>query len=292
MKKKFVVCIAIVVLLVAFCFVACNKTDDSVEQKTKFTSDMTREEIFKTIDGLKNLTCLYGHSKEMIGEKFCVFSTGGYSTYQFAEGNRYYRYSVDGSSKSACEIVDYSGFDTADFKRFSALSDKKEELKKLIIENGYLVDNGNLRIFTKNSTGSVVVMKCNETHLNVPDSFKDYKTRESSAYDVVSYRLSASGKEYEIVVDRPFNYVIGLEIAKSHEGLPIRIDLNSVKNLEKVVLPENIIVGYVDLQGFNGKLSVEYRGTKAQWAEIDNVAKWSSLSGKVKVTCSDGEYTK
>lgn len=292
MKKKFLVCIAIVVLLVAFCFVACNKTDDSVEQKTRFTSDMTRDEIFEIIDGLKNLTCLYGHSKEMIGEKFCVFSTGGYSAYQFAEGNRYYRYSVDGSNKSACEIVDYSGFETADFKRFSALSDKKEELKKLIIENGYLVDNGNLRIFTKNSTGSIVVMKCDQTVLNVPDSFKDYKTRESSAYDVVSYRLSASGNEYEIVVDRPFNYVIGLEIDKSHDGLPIRIDLNSVKNLEKVVLPENIVVGYVDLQGFNGKLSVEYRGTKAQWAEIDNVAKWSSLSEKIKITCSDGEYIK
>lgn len=292
MKKRFLVCIAIVVLLVAFCFVACNKTDDSVEQKAKFTSDMTREEIFKTIDGLKSLTCLYGHSKEMIGEKFCVFGTGGYTTYQFVEGNRYYRYSVDTSNKSACEIVDYSGFDTADFKRFSALSDKKEELKKLIIANGYLVDNGNLRIFTKNSTGSVVVMKCNETDLSIPDSFKDYKTRQSSAYEVVSYRLSASGNEYEIVVDQPFNYAIGLEIANSHEGLPIRIDLNSVKNLEKVVLPENIVVGYADLQAFNGKLSVEYRGTKAQWAEIDNVAKWSSLSGKVKVTCSDGEYTK
>lgn len=292
MRKGFLRCAIIVVWFVAFCLVACNQTENIGEQSVKFYFDMTIDEICETIDGLKNFTCLYGQSKEMVGEKFCVFNTGVYSTYRFVEGNRYYRYCIDNSNNYSYEIIDYSDYDTGDFKRFSVLSEKKIELKKLITENGYLVENGNLRIFTNDSTGSVVVMKCNETVLKVPDSFKDYKFRDNSVYEVVSYRLSESEKEYEMIIDGHFNFVIGYEIPQTYNGLPIKIDFNIVKRLEKIVLHENIVIGYVDLRDFAGKLSVEYKGTKAQWEEIDNIAKWSSLSREVKVTCSDGEYVK
>lgn len=303
MKKKiFIIAMVLLIsIITSIVFVACN--DDKESEVVKFTSNMSQEEVFDTIDGLKSFTCEFVRSKDnvdgeniddyfMYGENFYVYDIGFGSVYQFVDGNRYY--SLTEGEKGLCEIVDYSECEINYSTYFNEImTDGKNKFIMAIANNycTYEVEDGNLRIVGIQRGYDCIIKNCNTTSINIPESLKDYKTRSATSQGII-YKLSTDNTCYDLYCQR---LVSSFEVPQMYNELPVRISYSSIQYLEKVVLPENINITYAtsgryDLVDYG--LDVVYKGTKAQWAEIDNIAKWSSLSREVKVTCSDGEYVK
>ena len=304
MKKKILI-VAMVLCILALTLVACLN-DDNEELNTgeglppiKLTEDMTTQQIIDAINAAKNLTFGFGDVDEdnymIIGETYFVYNykTFDESYIQFMAGNKRYVAYLDFETKEVewYKKVNFDGYDANLKKSFEhwMFYNKKEILETLNQDYPYEINDGNLRVYDAETNETYLELKdLNSSILVLPESFKDYKTREETN-SPIEYELNSDETKYEITIA---SGIVSYEIPSSYNGLPVEVTYANVECVSELTLPSNI----TELKGQNyffyypeeeKEIHIIYRGTKEQWASIEKTSEWRTYT---RVTCTDGEY--
>lgn len=307
MKKKK----SFISLVLAFCLIvpamfmlfACGRLDNTGLAKIEFTDSMTKEEIISMLGKVENFA-VEDHD-EYYGGKFWkhVYTVDGFymtrhseetgefdGTYSFyfIEDNRAYDFIYCDDNKPENDrviITDLIGYEIEN--SYGA----KQEIEYIIdnINKGdYTIENGNIKTVMRD--GSEIIYKnFNTTTIpEIPARYKDYKTMKTNRY-AVKYEL---GSDDTYSVEYISEYIKSCEIPETYNGKQVtefRGSYFSESSLQTLTLPTSIkkLGDYLSV-GDSG-LHVIYKGTKAQWKEIENSDIWSKESD-VRITCIDGDY--
>ncbi len=299
-----------IMLIAVFCvsFVACgdNSDNDNAPTALTFSEDMSKAEIIEQLGKIENLTLeAYNtgekHSTYYVGKTFfwCEYAKAGNSRFDFMDDMRmYYGEYYPNGSGTYIGMTDYTGYD-ADVASYFTDMLQEEYIDKYIeyVNNDeYFIENGNFKHEETKTIGGVAqtvvltVYDCNVTKMpSLPDVFADYKTM-SATQDVIEFNLSSDETYYNVgFINR---YVKTYEVPSTYSGKPVKEFIAGCysENLKTITLPTSIVkLGYCGHNAEDGELHVIYKGTKAQWASIENSDNWANTDG-VRITCTDGDY--
>lgn len=309
MKKRLFGLIMAVMLIAALCvsFVACNDNgdNDDVPNAIAFSEDMSKAEIIEQLGKIENLTLeAYNtgekHSTYYVGKTFfwCDYAAGN-SRFEFVDGKRmYYGEYYPNGSGTYIGMTDYTDYDADLAPYFTDMlqEDYIDKFVEYVNNDAYFIENGNLKheetktIDGVEQTVVLTVYDCNVTTMpSLPNAFADYKTM-SATNAVVEFNLSSDETYYNVgFIDR---YVKTYEVPSAYNGKPVKEFIAGCysENLKTVTLPTSIVkLGYCGHDAADGELNIIYKGTKAQWASIENSDNWANTDG-VRITCTDGDY--
>lgn len=298
MKKKFIVALTAfaVFFTTLFSFTACSK------DKVNIKKGMKPEKVFEMLANAK-ITSVTTESKignvvmrqTFTTEGYTVTRTGGDDAVFNAEiydGKRKYSITKN-AEEDSIEIMDMMGvkndspriYEVLNTRLFGALSDYIYN-ERNGYENKYTVKIEKDKIvFTYEDLDyHVSVFGFNTTTLEIPDKYKDYKTRQTTKY-LASFEDAEGGLAFTGVNEWIDEFVIPEKFdGKDVVAIKLVEHLNKCK---KITIPVSI----KKIEGFSyffGSVNeMYYAGTKEQWNAID-LTKGELYSDKT-VHCTDGD---
>lgn len=298
MKKKFIVALTAfaIVFTTLFSFTACSK------DKVNIKKGMKPEKVFEMLANAK-ITSVTTESKignvvmrqTFTTEGYTVTRTGGDDAVFNAEiydGKRKYSITKN-AEEDSIEIMDMMGvkndspriYEVLNTRLFGALSDYIYN-ERNGYENKYTVKIEKDKIvFTYEDLDyHVSVFGFNTTTLEIPDKYKDYKTRQTTKY-LASFEDAEGGLAFTGVNEWIDEFVIPEKFdGKDVVAIKLVEHLNKCK---KITIPVSI----KKIEGFSyffGNVDeMYYAGTKEQWNAID-LTKGELYSDKT-VHCTDGD---
>ena len=299
MKKKFIVALTAfaIVFTTLFSFTACSK------DKVNIKKGMKPEKVFEMLANAKitSFTTEATGGEEVIRrtfttEGYTVTRTGGDDAGFNAEiydGKRKYSITKNAEADSI-EIIDMMGaknesvptmYFVLNADLFGALSDYIYN-ERNGYENFFTVNFEKDKIIFayKTQDYTYTIYGFNETTLEIPDKYKDYKTRQTTKY-LASFEDVEGGLAFTGLNEWTDEFVIPEKFdGKDVVAIKLVEHLNKCK---KITIPVSI----KKIEGFSfffGNVDeMYYAGTKEQWNAID-LTKGELYSDKT-VHCTDGD---
>lgn len=298
MKKKFIVALtAFAFFTTLFSFTACSK------DKVNIKKGMKPEKVFEMLANAKitSFTTEAKGGEEVIRrtfttEGYTVTRTGGDDAGFNAEiydGKRKYSITKNAEADSI-EIIDMMGaknesvptmYFVLNADLFGALSDyiynERNGYESFFTVN---FEKDKIIFAYKTQDYTFTIYGINETTLEIPDKYKDYKTRPATKY-LASFEDVEGGLTFTGVNEWTDEFVIPEKI----DGKDV-VAINLVEYLykcKKITIPVSIkkIDGFSYFFGSVGEMY--YAGTMKQWNAID-LTKGELYSDKT-VHCTDGD---
>lgn len=299
MKKKFIVALTAfaIVFTTLFSFTACSK------DKVNIKKGMKPEKVFEMLANAKitSFTTEAKGGEEVIRrtfttEGYTVTRTGGDDAGFNAEiydGKRKYSITKNAEADSI-EIMDMMGaknesvptmYFVLNTDLFGALSDyiynERNGYESFFTVN---FEKDKIIFAYKTQDYTFTIYGINETTLEIPDKYKDYKTRPATKY-LASFEDVEGGLTFTGVNEWTDEFVIPEKI----DGKDV-VAINLVEYLykcKKITIPVSIkkIDGFSYFFGSVGEMY--YAGTMKQWNAID-LTKGELYSDKM-VHCTDGD---
>lgn len=298
MKKKFIVALTAfaIVFTTLFSFTACSK------DKVNIKKGMKPEKVFEMLANAK-ITSVTTESKRgdvvmrqtFTTEGYTVTRTGGEDTDFYAEiydGKRKY-YITKNAEEDSIEIMNMMGvkndnpriYEVLNTGLFGALSSYIYN-ERNGYENNFSVNFEKDKIIFayKTQDYTYTIYGFNETALEIPDKYKDYKTRQTTKY-LASFEDVEGGLAFTGLNEWTDEFVI----SEKFDGKDV-VAIKLVEHLNKckeITIPVSI----KKIEGFSfffGNVDeMYYAGTKEQWNAID-LTKGELYSDKT-VHCTDGD---
>ena len=157
------------------------------------------------------------------------------------------------------------------------------------VKNGYdafklTVEKDKIIFVDDEEEMKVVVSNVNKTTLNIPDEYKDYASRETTAY-IANFSPQGDGLAFTGFKQS----VIEFSIPETFQGKTVEAIVTSYnRSLKKITIPKS--VNYIDGLDFltANNENIYFAGTKAQWGEIKIVSRYIRDKAIV-VHCTDGD---
>lgn len=263
--------------------VACKGSAD--ESGATIKSGMSKEEILNAVKNANNFTYIEYDDNDYNVYKYAFDGTSAKAgsdygvSFKIYEKNACYEFSrYDGEeSKKVYDLTDYDFNDEYMVKEvrriLSRLLDNLySESYETYVENDVIVLSGNGL--------SMIIRDIDTTTLDIPDEFKDYKdvapNAEVEIYNVLSdteyelYRLNVPMKTY--VVAGSYGKRTITSIGKEVFAF-----------VENITIPKTVTT--IDIGDMHGELTVEYKGTAAEWESIEKSGDWTGV--KIVCLCTD-----
>lgn len=157
------------------------------------------------------------------------------------------------------------------------------------VKNGYdafklTVEKDKIIFVDEEEKMKVVVSNVNKTTLIIPDEYKDYASRETTAY-IANFSPHGDGLAFIGFKQS----VIEFSIPETFQDKKVEaVVTNYNRSLKKITIPKS--VNYIDGLDFltANNENIYFAGTKAQWGEI-KIASHYIRDKAIVVHCSDGD---
>lgn len=299
MKKKFIVALtAFAFFTTLFSFTACSK------DKVNIKKGMKPEKVFEMLANAKitSVTIEAKRGEEVTrqtitSEGYAVTQTGGEDAGFNAEiydGKRKYSITKNAEADSI-KIMDMMGVkydDIINVKQYVISVYVLRPLSDYIYnerngyENNYTVNFEKDKIIFdyKTQDYTYTIYGFNETTLEIPDKYKDYKTRQTTKY-LASFEDVEDGLAFTGLNEWTDEFVIP-EKFDGKDVVAIKL-VEYFYNCKKITIPVNIkkIEGFSYFFGFVDEMY--YAGTKEQWNAIELTE--SDVYSDKTVHCTDGD---
>lgn len=303
MKKKILLSLTAIAIVFTslFSFTACNKN------KVKITKNMKPEKLYEMLvnadiksytveisSGEGSYTIQYTPDGYLIAEK----NGDGPAEEKifFKDASRVYIIEKDGEGNVSFNAFDMMGakydldFDEDNAKEnffYYAIGPLASYIYD--VKNGYdafklTVEKDKIIFVDEEEEMKVVMSNVNKTTLNIPDEYKDYASRETTAY-IANFSPHGDGLAFTGFKQS----VIEFSIPETFQGKKVEaIVSNYNRSLKKITIPKS--VNYIDGLDFltANNENIYFAGTKAQWGEIKIVSRYIRDKAIV-VHCTDGD---
>lgn len=303
MKKKILLLLTAIAIVFTslFSFTACNKN------KVKITKNMKPEKLYEMLVNAD----IKSYTVEISSEGYSItlqYTPDGYLSAEkegdspaderifLKDASRVYMIEKDGEGNVSFNAFDMMGakydldFDEDDAKEnffYYAIS----PLASYIYDekNGYdglklTVEKDKIIFVDDEEEMKVVVSNVNKTTLNIPEEYKDYASRETTAY-IANFSPHGDGLAFTGFKQS----VIEFSIPETFQGKKVEAVVTSYnRSLKKITIPKS--VNYIDGLDFltANNENIYFAGTKAQWGEIKIVSRYIRDKAIV-VHCTDGD---
>lgn len=303
MKKKILLSLTAIAIVFTslFSFTACNKN------KVKITKNMKPEKLYEMLVNAD----IKSYTVEISSEEYSItiqYTPDGYLTAEkdgdapaeekmfFKDASRVYIIEKDGEGNVSFNAMDMMGakydldFDEDDAKEnffYYAIGPLASYIYD--VKNGYdafklTVEKDKIIFVDDEEEMKVVVSNVNKTTLNIPEEYKDYASRETTAY-IANFSPHGDGLAFTGFKQS----VIEFSIPETFQGKKVEaIVSNYNRSLKKITIPKS--VNYIDGLDFltANNENIYFAGTKAQWGEIKIVSRYIRDKAIV-VHCTDGD---
>lgn len=302
MKKKILLSITAIAIVFTslFSFTACNKN------KVKITKNMKPEKLYEMLVNAD----IKSYTVEISSEGYSItlqYTPDGYLSAEkegdnpaeerifTKDASRVYMIEKDGEGNVSFNAFDMMGakydldFDEDDAKEnffYYAISPLASYIYD--VKNGYddlklTVEKDKIIFVDDEEEMKVVVSNVNKTTLNIPEEYKDYASRETTAY-IADFSPHGDGLAFTGFKQS----VIEFSIPETFQGKKVEAVVTSYnRSLKKITIPKS--VNYIDGLDFltANNENIYFAGTKAQWGEIKIVSR--DIKDKaIVVHCTDG----
>lgn len=303
MKKKILLSITAIAIVFTslFSFTACNKS------KVKITKNMKPEKLYEMLVNADIKSYTVEISSEE-GSYTIQYTPDGYLIAEkngdgpmeekmfFKDASRVYIIEKDGEGKVSFNAFDMMGakfdldFDEDNAKEnffYYAIGPLASYIYD--VKNGYdafklTVEKDKIIFVDEEEEMKVVMSNVNKTTLNIPEEYKDYASRETTAY-IANFSPHGDGLAFTGFKQS----VIEFSIPETFQGKKVEaIVTNYNRSLKKITIPKS--VNYIDGLDFltANNENIYFAGTKAQWGEIKIVSRYIRDKAIV-VHCTDGD---
>lgn len=303
MKKKILLSLTAIAIVFTslFSFTACNKN------KVKITKNMKPEKLYEMLVNadIKSYTVEISSGE---GSYTIQYTPDGYLIAEkngdgpmeekmfFKDASRVYIIEKDGEGNVSFNAFDMMGakfdldFDEDNAKEnffYYAIGPLASYIYD--VKNGYdafklTVEKDKIIFVDEEEEMKVVMSNVNKTTLNIPDEYKDYASRETTAY-IANFSPHGDGLAFTGFKQS----VIEFSIPETFQDKKVEaIVSNYNRGLKKITIPKS--VNYIDGLDFltADNENIYFAGTKAQWGEIKIVSRYIRDKAIV-VHCSDGD---
>ena len=294
MKKKILLSLTAIAIVFTslFSFTACNKS------KVKITKNMKPEKLYEMLVNAD----IKSYTVEISSEGYSItlqYTPDGYLSAEkegdspaeerifTKDASRVYMIEKDGEGNITFNAFDMMGakydldFDEDDAKEnffYYAIGPLASYIYD--VKNGYdafklTIEKDKIIFVDDEEEMKVVVSNVNKTTLNIPEEYKDYASRETTAY-IANFSPHGDGLAFTGFKQS----VIEFSIPETFQGKKVEaIVTNYNRSLKKITIPKS--VNYIDGLDFltANNENIYFAGTKAQWGEI----KIASTDGDVEV---------
>lgn len=303
MKKKILLSLTAIAIVFTslFSFTACNKS------KVKITKNMKPEKLYEMLVNADIKSYTVEISSEE-GSYTIQYTPDVYLTAEkdgdgpaeekmfFKDASRVYIIEKDGEGNVSFNAFDMMG---AKFVLDLDEDDAKENffyyaigpLASYIydVKNGYdtfklTVEKDKIIFVDEEAEMKVVMSNVNKTTLNIPDEYKDYASRETTAY-IANFSTHGDGLAFTGFKQS----VIEFSIPETFQEKKVEaIVTNYNRSLKKITIPKS--VNYIDGLDFltANNENIYFAGTKAQWGEI-KIESHYIRDKAIVVHCTDGD---
>lgn len=280
MKKKILLSLTAIAIVFTslFSFTACNKN------KVKITKNMKPEKLYEMLVNAD----IKSYTVEISSEGYSI-------TLQYTPDG-YLSAEKDGEGNVSFNAFDMMGakydldFDEDDAKEnffYYAIGPLASYIYD--VKNGYdafklTIEKDKIIFVDDEEEMKVVVSNVNKTTLNIPEEYKDYASRETTAY-IANFSPHGDGLAFTGFKQS----VIEFSIPETFQGKKVEaIVTNYNRSLKKITIPKS--VNYIDGLDFltANNENIYFAGTKAQWGEIKIVSRYIRDKAIV-VHCTDGD---
>ena len=303
MKKKILLSLTAIAIVFTslFSFTACNKN------KVKITKNMKPEKLYEMLVNadIKSYTVEISSGE---GSYTIQYTPDGYLIAEkngdgpreekmfFKDASRVYIIEKDGEGNVSFNAFDMMGakydldFDEDNAKEnffYYAIGPLASYIYD--VKNGYdafklTVEKDKIIFVDDEEEIKVVMSNVNKTTLNIPEEYKDYASRETTAY-IANFSPHGDGLAFTGFKQS----VIEFSIPETFQGKKVEaIVSNYNRGLKKITIPKS--VNYIDGLDFltADNENIYFAGTKAQWGEIKIVSRYIRDKAIV-VHCTDGD---
>lgn len=303
MKKKILLSLTAIAIVFTslFSFTACNKN------KVKITKNMKPEKLYEMLVNadIKSYTVEISSGE---GSYTIQYTPDGYLIAEkngdgpreekmfFKDASRVYIIEKDGEGNVSFNAFDMMGakydldFDEDNAKEnffYYAIGPLASYIYD--VKNGYdafklTVEKDKIIFVDEEEEMKVVVSNVNKTTLNIPEEYKDYASRETTAY-IANFSPHGDGLAFTGFKQS----VIEFSIPETFQGKKVEAVVTSYnRSLKKITIPKS--VNYIDGLDFltADNENIYFAGTKAQWGEIKIVSRYIRDKAIV-VHCTDGD---
>lgn len=303
MKKKILLSLTAIAIVFTslFSFTACNKS------KVKITKNMKPEKLYEMLVNadIKSYTVEISSGE---GSYTIQYTPDGYLIAEkngdgprkekmfFKDASRVYIIEKDGEGNVSFNAFDMMGakfdldFDEDNAKEnffYYAIGPLASYIYD--VKNGYdafklTVEKDKIIFVDEEEEMKVVMSNVNKTTLNIPDEYKDYASRETTAY-IANFSPHGDGLAFTGFKQS----VIEFSIPETFQDKKVEaIVSNYNRGLKKITIPKS--VNYIDGLDFltADNENIYFAGTKAQWGEIKIVSRYIRDKAIV-VHCTDGD---
>lgn len=303
MKKKILLSLTAIAIVFTslFSFTACNKN------KVKITKNMKPEKLYEMLMNAD----IKSYTVEISSEGYSItlqYTPDGYLSAEkegdnpaeerifTKDASRVYMIEKDGEGNVSFNAFDMMGakydldFDEDDAKEnffYYAIGPLASYIYD--VKNGYdalklTIEKDKIIFVDDEEEMKVVVSNVNKTTLNIPEEYKDYASRETTAY-IANFSPHGDGLAFTGFKQS----VIEFSIPETFQGKKVEAVVTSHnRSLKKITIPKS--VNYIDGLDFltANNENIYFAGTKAQWGEIKIVSR--DIKDKaIVVHCTDGD---
>lgn len=303
MKKKILLSLTAIAIVFTslFSFTACNKS------KVKITKNMKPEKLYEMLVNadIKSYTVEISSGE---GSYTIQYTPDGYLIAEkngdgpmeekmfFKDASRVYIIEKDGEGNVSFNAMDMMGakfdldFDEDNAKEnffYYAIGPLASYIYD--VKNGYdafklTVEKDKIIFVDEEEEMKVVMSNVNKTTLNIPEEYKDYASRETTAY-IANFSPHGDGLAFTGFKQS----VIEFSIPETFQDKKVEaIVSNYNRGLKKITIPKS--VNYIDGLDFltADNENIYFAGTKAQWGEI-KIASRYIRDKAIVVHCTDGD---
>lgn len=303
MKKKILLSLTAIAIVFTslFSFTACNKS------KVKITKNMKPEKLYEMLVNAD----IKSYTVEISSEEGSItiqYTPDGYLIAEkngdgpmeekmfFKDASRVYIIEKDGEGNVSFNAMDMMGakfdldFDEDNAKEnffYYAIGPLASYIYD--VKNGYdafklTVEKDKIIFVDDEEEMKVVMSNVNKTTLNIPEEYKDYASRETTAY-IANFSPHGDGLAFTGFKQS----VIEFSIPETFQGKKVEaVVTNYNRSLKKITIPKS--VNYIDGLDFltANNENIYFAGTKAQWGEI-KIASRYIRDKAIVVHCTDGD---
>lgn len=286
MRKNFTL-VFVLMLCVVMCafFVACDKNGDETKENKGIviTSDMTADQIREALKDVKSFTMIitYGTDIQYVQKWF----ENGFSeseTYSgvkhaiFEENNREYEFDW-GNGELKATVIDLNGYDSYKANHSKTYID----IYLSLMDRGYTVENGQLIL----GGGAYVAKDFNCSTMDIPSEYKNYATLKTNA-SVLDFEDISETECKLSSINVTLNTLV---VPEKYNGKTV-VEISQVDRVwTKLSIPTTVTkLGSIWISSDTQPCTIEYAGTKEQWAKIQKTEHEWAPSNKLIIQCSDG----
>ena len=303
MKKKILLSLTAIAIVFTslFSFTACNKG------KVKITKNMKPEKLYEMLVNAD----IKSYTVEISSKGYSItlqYTPDGYMSAEkegdspaeerifTKDASRVYMIEKDGEGNITFNAFDMMGakydldFDEDDAKEnffYYAIGPLASYIYD--VKNGYdalklTVEKDKIIFVDDEEEMKVVVSNVNKTTLNIPEEYKNYASRETTAY-IADFSPHGDGLAFTGFKQS----VIEFSIPETFQGKTVEAVVTSYnRSLKKITIPKS--VNYIDGLDFltANNENIYFAGTKEQWGEIKIVSRYIRDKAIV-VHCTDGD---